>query len=67
MPAEQIGVWLLDSCGMLPQKSLSTVIPLGPDLKIHGDPDESFCRYCKAVRYPMRTEPFVVGAVGSRA
>lgn len=67
VPAERIGVRLLDECAMRPQKSLSAVIPLGPDLKIHGDPDKSYCRYCKAVRCPMRTEAFEAGAVGNPA
>ena len=66
VPAGRIGVRLLDTCGMLPQKSQSAVIPLGPDLKIHGDPDQSYCRYCKAVKCPMRTEPFSVGRIGRK-
>ena len=31
-------------------KSLSAVVPIGPDMKVHGDPKESYCRYCQATR-----------------
>ena len=59
LPAERIGVRLLESCFMVPQKAQSGVIPLGPELKVHSDPDESYCRYCQATRCPMRMEPFI--------
>ena len=54
--ADRVGVRLLDSCFMVPQKTQSTVIPLGPNLRVHGDPEESYCRYCTATRCPMREE-----------
>ncbi len=57
VPAERIGVQLLESSFMTPQKSHSGVVPLGPDLRVHGDPNESYCRYCQATRCPMRREP----------
>jgi cobalamin-dependent methionine synthase I len=57
VPAEKIGVELLESSFMKPQKSQSGVVPLGPNLKVHGDPTESYCRYCQATRCPMRREP----------
>ena len=59
VPAEKIGVRLLESSFMKPQKSQSGVVPLGPNLKVHGDPNESYCRYCQATRCPMRREPQV--------
>ncbi|MDP6402018.1 MAG: vitamin B12 dependent-methionine synthase activation domain-containing protein [SAR202 cluster bacterium] len=59
LPAERIGVQLLESCFMLPQKSQSGIIPLGPELKVHSDPDKSYCRYCQATRCPMRMEPAI--------
>lgn len=55
----EIGVELLESSFMRPQKSQSAVVPIGPDLKVHGDPNQSYCRYCQATRCPMRTEPQV--------
>jgi cobalamin-dependent methionine synthase I len=55
----QIGVELLDSSFMRPQKSQSAVVPIGPDMMVHGDPNESYCRYCQATRCPMRQEPQV--------
>jgi hypothetical protein len=60
VPGEQIGVSLLDSSFMRPQKSQSAVVPIGPDMKVHGDPNESYCRYCQATRCPMRQEPQVL-------
>jgi hypothetical protein len=59
VPGEQIGVSLLDSSFMRPQKSQSAVVPIGPEMKVHGDPKESYCRYCQATRCPMRQEPQV--------
>lgn len=55
--ADSIGVELMESCFMVPQKSQSAVVPIGRDLKVHSDPMESYCRYCNAVRCPMRQEP----------
>jgi hypothetical protein len=57
VPGERIGVSLLDSSFMRPQKSQSAVVPIGPDMKVHGNPNESYCRYCQATRCPMRQEP----------
>ncbi len=57
VPAERIGVQLLESSFMTPLKSQSGIVPLGPDLRVHGDPNESYCRYCQATRCPMRREP----------
>ena len=53
---ERIGIELLESAFMKPQKSQSAVVPLGPDLRVNGDPNESYCRYCQAKNCPMRQE-----------
>jgi len=58
LSAEKIGVKLLSSSFMTPQKSQSGIVPIGPYLKIEDDPSNSYCRYCKASRCPMRVEPF---------
>ncbi len=58
VPAERIGVQLLDSMVMVPQKSQSAVIPFGEELSVQGDPTASRCRTCKAVRCPIRTEEY---------
>ena len=63
MPTERIEVELLESSFIRPQKSHSAVVPVGPELKVHGDPNESYCRYCQATRCPLRTEPYSVPAV----
>lgn len=57
VPGDSIGVEILDSAFMRPQKSQSAVVPIGPDLRVHGNPDESCCRYCQAKNCPMRSEP----------
>ncbi len=67
VPSEKIGVSLLPSYAMLPKKSQSAVLPLGPDLKIHGDPDKSYCRYCAAKRCPMRREEPTTEELGGPA
>ncbi len=54
LPTQHIGVHLLDSCFMSPQKSQSAVIPLGLRLKVQEDPAEQYCRYCSAKRCPTR-------------
>ena len=59
VPGERIGVSLMDSSFMRPQKYQSAVVPIGPEIKVHGDPNESYCRYCQATRCPMRQEPQV--------
>ena len=56
VPAESIGVQLLESCFMVPQKSQSAVIPLGPQLKVYDDHNQSHCRYCNATRCHMRRD-----------
>jgi hypothetical protein len=42
LPAEQIGVHLTDSCLMLPRKSVSFVVGLGPDMRADAVP----CDFC---------------------
>ena len=42
---------------MRPQKPKSAVVPVGPNMKVQGDPNESYCRYCQANLCPMRQEP----------
>jgi hypothetical protein len=42
VPAEEIGVRLTSSCLMLPRKSVSFVIGLGPDMRADAVP----CDYC---------------------
>ncbi len=59
VPGERISVELLDSFFMRPQKSQTAVIPMGPEMKEHADPDKSYCRHCQAKRCPMRREPQV--------
>lgn len=61
VPAISIGVRLLDSLLMSPQKTQSGLIPYGTDLRIVNDPEASPCRTCSALRCPMRTEPFEGG------
>ena len=58
LPTERIGVRLLDSMLMLPQKSQSVLIPFGKNIRVHGDPTASPCRTCNAVQCPMRSEEF---------
>ncbi len=58
LPAERIGVRLLDSMLMVPQKSQSVLIPFGRNIRVHGDPTASPCRTCNAVHCPMRSEKF---------
>jgi hypothetical protein len=51
LPAEEIGVRLTDSCLMLPRKSVSFVIGMGPDMR----PDAVACDFCsKRSRCPWR-------------
>lgn len=51
VPAERIGVRLTDSALMIPQKSVSLVIGMGPDMR----PDRVACDYCsKRDRCPWR-------------
>ncbi|MCF8063208.1 MAG: hypothetical protein K9M82_11875 [Deltaproteobacteria bacterium] len=51
VPAERIGVRLTDSALMIPQKSVSLVIGMGPDMR----PDGVACDYCsKRNRCPWR-------------
>ncbi len=57
LPAERIGVELLESSFLKPQKSQSAVVPLGPQLKVQADPSASFCRHCPASNCPLRKEP----------
>ncbi|HDQ73673.1 MAG TPA: hypothetical protein ENN19_16480 [Chloroflexi bacterium] len=42
LPADQIGVRLTESCLMLPRKSVSVVIGVGPDMR----PDAVACDFC---------------------
>jgi hypothetical protein len=53
LPADQIGVRLTDSCLMIPRKSVSFVIGMGPDMR----PDAVACDFCsKRERCPWRVE-----------
>ena len=61
--ADKIGIDLLESCFMVPQKSQSAAFALGSNLRVNSDPDQSYCRYCKAARCPMRQEEFVPSAI----
>ncbi|MBI2964669.1 MAG: hypothetical protein HYY34_00535 [Chloroflexi bacterium] len=58
LPAAEIGVRLLDSLLMYPQKTQSGIIPYGRDLRIVDDPDSSPCARCSAARCPMRREDY---------
>ena len=58
LPAHKIGVRLLDSLQMDPQKSQSALVPFGTALRILDDPAASPCSRCKATRCPMRLEPY---------
>lgn len=51
LPAEEIGVRLNDSCLMIPRKSISFVMGMGPDMR----PDAVACDFCsKRERCPWR-------------
>ncbi len=53
LPAEEIGVHLTDSCLMVPRKSVSFVIGMGPDMR----PDAVACDFCsKRSRCPWRVQ-----------
>lgn len=58
LPAAEIGVALLDSLLMRPQKTQSGMIPFGRALRIVDEPGVSPCARCSAGRCPMRIEPF---------
>jgi hypothetical protein len=58
LPVKRIGVKLLETSFMKPQKSQSGIIPIGNALIITRDPSESSCKYCQAIRCPLRIEPF---------
>jgi hypothetical protein len=58
LPANEVGVRLLESLLMDPQKSQSGLVPYGRDLRILNDPNASPCRSCTAARCPMRLELF---------
>jgi hypothetical protein len=47
VPAERIGVRLLDSCFMLPRKTQSTIMPAGKELVVRANPTDSYCRLCR--------------------
>lgn len=64
LAGDDIGVQLLDSMLMFPQKSESKLIPFGRNLKLVNDPNEAPCRTCTAARCPMRVEEYV-GMLGS--
>jgi hypothetical protein len=53
LPVAEIGVRLTDSCLMIPRKSVSFVIGMGPDMR----PDAVACDFCsKRGRCPWRVE-----------
>lgn len=53
LPADEIGVGLTDSCLMIPRKSVSFVVGMGPDMR----PDAVACDFCsKRHRCPWRVE-----------
>ena len=60
LPADMIGLELLESSFLKPQKSQTAVVPMGPEMKVHGDADQSFCRYCPATNCPLRREVRVI-------
>lgn len=65
LDANKIGVSLLGSLLMSPQKTQSRMIPFGRNLKLVNNPDEAPCRTCRAVRCPMRIAEYV-GPVGKK-
>lgn len=58
LQADRIGVQLLDSMLMVPQKSQSVLIPYGEKIRVHGDPSASPCLTCNAIHCPIRSEEF---------
>lgn len=53
LPTDEIGVSLTDSCLMIPRKSVSFVVGMGPDMR----PDAVACDFCsKRDRCPWRVE-----------
>ena len=58
LAAEKIGVALLDSLLMTPQKTQSRMIPFGRKLRLVNDPNEAPCRTCRVGRCPMRIEEY---------
>lgn len=63
LSGDEIGVTLLDSLLMTPQKTQSRMIPFGRNLRLVNDPNEAPCRTCRASRCPMRIEEYA-GALG---
>jgi hypothetical protein len=59
LPAHLIGMELLESSFMKPQKSQSGIVPIGSQLHISSDPSQGYCKYCPASNCPMRIEPFI--------
>ena len=47
---------LLDLSFMRPHKSQSALEPIGLDMKVYGDLNESCCSYCQATSCSMRQE-----------
>ena len=58
LSAGDIGVTLLESLMMSPQKSQSQMIPFGRELHLVNDPNSAPCRTCRAKRCPMRVEEY---------
>jgi len=58
LAADKIGVTLLDSLLMTPQKTQSRMIPFGRNLRLVNDPNEAPCRTCRVGRCPMRIEEY---------
>ena len=58
LAGDEIGVTLLDSLLMWPQKTQSKMIPFGRNLRLVNDPNEAPCRTCRASRCPMRIEEY---------
>ena len=58
LPAHEIGVSLLESLMMSPQKSQSQIIPFGRELKLVNDPSSAPCQTCRAQRCPMRIQEY---------
>ena len=59
LPADDIGVRLTDSCLMIPRKSVSFVIGIGPDMR----PDAVACDFCsKRHRCQWRVEAETIAA-----
>lgn len=58
LPGAEVGVRLLDSLLMSPQKSQSAVIPFGAELSVLDDPTTARCQRCSARRCSLRSADY---------